>query len=443
MSEAEPWGGAYRTIRAVRAREGAPWPGVLARGADGTRLLVDAGVLGPGWAGWGAAPDGHVLAPLDVVRRPDGHDVVLPMCTERLEDFVRRRAGRMPLTVGEAVTLGVSVVRGCAQLGVTPAVTGDWWLDEVGRPVLATDAAPTGALEAAAALLRAVAVEPPLRGAWGLALRAVSAERVSSRDLLAAEDALFAVAAPEPLSTVSLRPRSVADLAQDREPRHTDTVEEDAAPRSIWQGLLSGVDDGLADTVSRATTAVWRRLRARDRPPRKSTRRAPWLVAAVIGVAVLAGGFLWPSTGGDPGAGAATSPRTGADPTATAGFSTPPSAAPVPTSVESAAGESPGAADAPGDLAAVTSTLLDARLACNGDEGCLATVIADPATPPLGGAIELPAAMRTVTLLDDFGDLAVLRIDAADAASASQLVVILRRDEKWLLRDVHDVAQQP
>ena len=40
-------------------------------------------------------------------------------------------------------------------------------------------------------------------------------------------------------------------------------------------------------------------------------------------------------------------------------------------------------------------------------------------------------------------DIAVLRVDANDAALGSQMVVILRRDEKWLLRDVSDVAQQP
>jgi hypothetical protein len=34
-------------------------------------------------------------------------------------------------------------------------------------------------------------------------------------------------------------------------------------------------------------------------------------------------------------------------------------------------------------------------------------------------------------------------VDAADGSSPSQMVVILRRDDKWLLRDVSDVAQQP
>jgi hypothetical protein len=65
------------------------------------------------------------------------------------------------------------------------------------------------------------------------------------------------------------------------------------------------------------------------------------------------------------------------------------------------------------------------------------------AAPLTGGAVDRRATGRTVTLLDDFGDIAVLRVDASDASIPSQMVVILRRDEKWLLRDVSDVAQQP
>ena len=59
------------------------------------------------------------------------------------------------------------------------------------------------------------------------------------------------------------------------------------------------------------------------------------------------------------------------------------------------------------------------------------------------GAIDLPSGERQVALLDDFGDIAVLRVDAGDGTVASQMVVIVRRNEKWLLRDVSDVAQQP
>ena len=81
------------------------------------RVLVDAKVLGREWKGWDAPPHGHVLAPIDVVWRSDGHDVALPVCTERVTDLLARRAATgPPLMPGEAVTLAVSVLRGFAEL---------------------------------------------------------------------------------------------------------------------------------------------------------------------------------------------------------------------------------------------------------------------------------------------------------------------------------------
>lgn len=425
----------YRAIRAVRARDDGPWAGTLVRTAGGDAwVLVDAAVLGPDWRGWDAPPDGHVLAPVDIVRRVDGHDVVLPVCAERLEDFVRRRAARMPLSLGEAVTLGVSVLRGCVQIAREPDAAGDWWLDDAGRPVLATDAAPRRAFEASAAVLEQVGVHPSAQRTWQTALRAVTAERISVHELEAAEEALFAVAEAEPLSTVSLSPRSATEgvARAHEETRRAVDVPHEPAPRSLWHTLVGGVDDDLADTVSRATTAVWRRLRRTQEPPKTGSRRAPWLVGGAVAVAVLAGGALWPTASG-----VATDDAADATPKATPGpaASLPAGAEPPETPEGAAAGE-------PADLARITGELLDARTACAGDAACLATVAVD-AAPLAGGTIDRPATGRSVTLLDDFGDIAVLRVDASDASGPSQMVVILRRDEKWLLRDVSDVAQQP
>ncbi len=438
-SEVGPLGGAYRPIRAVRARVDGPWPGVLAHTSAGEAfVLVDADALGAQWRGWDAAVDGHVLAPVDVARRSDGHDVVLPVCVERLEEFVRRRAARMPLSAGEAVTLGVSVLRGCLQIAAAPETTGDWWLDDAGRPVLATDASALRALDTAADVLQEVAVDPPAERTWATALRAVTAERLSVRELEAAEEALFAVATPEPLSTVSLSPRGAAEGASraDASTQGYGAHEVgDGAHPSLWQNLIAGVDNDLAETMSRATTAVWRRLRTAEPTKRSSSRRAPWLVGGAVAAAVLVGGALWPTASGvateDPAdavstpAPTATGARAGASPTPTASSGAP------------AADDGTGA-----DLAQVAGGLLDARIACGGATDCLDTVVADDATLP-EGAIDLPAGERSLTLLDDFGDIAVLRLDAVDDARPSQMVVILRRDEKWLLRDVSDVAQQP
>ena len=261
-SEDGPLARPYRAVRAVRAPEDGPWPGVLARTTAGeSRLLVDAELLGAEWKGWDAAADGHLLAPLDIVRRPDGHDVVLPVCVERLHDFLRRRTARMPLGAGEAVTLGVGLLRGCEEIAGAAEVIGEWWLDEAGRPVLATDVTEERALHSAAAAFELVEVEPALRRTWQTGLRALTAERVSATELAACEDALFAVADAEPLSTVTLAPRGAFD-GPARSIGGFDTRLADAPqppPRAMWQSLIAGMDDDLADSVSRATTAVWRR----------------------------------------------------------------------------------------------------------------------------------------------------------------------------------------
>ncbi|MDQ7877753.1 hypothetical protein Q9R08_07195 [Microbacterium sp. QXD-8] len=428
-------GAPYRAIRPVRARDDGPWPGLLVRTATGEAcVMVDADVLGPEWTGWDAAPEGHVLAPLDICRRPDGHDVALPVCVERLEEFVGRRGVRMPLSLGEAVTLGVSVLRGCAQIAGAPETVGDWWLDDAGRPVLATQSSPRPAREAAAAVLERVTVDASAQRTWRTALHAVTAERMAVRELEAAEEALFAIATPEPLSTVSLSPRSAAESGL----RHHDPAragvalpDHEPAPPSMWHSLVAGVDDDLADTVSRATTAVWRRLRRAERGGKPAPRRAPWLVGGAVAAAVLAGGALWPTASGvateDP-VDVVTPTPSGTDP---ARDGSPTDQVDAPTD-----------AGSPADLAQVAGALLDARLACGNASDCLASVVVDAAPLP-GGAIDLPAAERALTLLDDFGDIAVLRVDAADGAAPSQMVVILRRDDKWLLRDVSDVAQQP
>lgn len=431
-------GRGYRAVRAVRAREDAPWAGTLVRTAAGEAcVLVDARTLSERWLGWSAPADGHVLAPADIVRRADGHDAVLPMCAERLEDFVRRRAARLPLSTGEAVTLGVSVLRGCEQIAGLPGTAGEWWLDHTGRPLLATDVSERRALDASASVLDQIQVEPRARYAWQSAVSAVSAERISVHDLDAAEQALFAVAEAEPLSPASLAPRTATELTAprvDHPPASAPAFQP--ASRSLWQTLIAGVDDDLADTVSRATTAVWRKLGSRRPAPARGARRAPWLVAAGVAVVVVAAGILWPSPNG-PADGDAVPDAVAVSPAATPQATRIAGSQPAPSGTD----DPLPAAPEPTDLVAATAALLDDRLACDGDGACLAALSADPGRLP-EGAIDLPADERTIALMEDFGDIAVLRVDANDATS-SQMVVILRENEKWLLRDVSDVAQQP
>jgi len=437
-----------RTLRAVRAGDGGPWAGTLVRTKGGaSRVLVDASEWDAAWAGWSVQPGGHVLAPLDVVRTLSGHAALLPVCTERLDDFVRRRATRAPLSGGEAVTLGVSILRGCEQLIGAPDASGEWWLDDAGRPVVAVDAAPRSAREAAGEAL-AAAVDPRVEPAWRAAQDAVAAERLTRRHLEEAEAELFRVTAAEPLVTVVLGPRRAVDEASVAGAVGPGAASPsgDETPRGLWHRLAAHVDADLADTVSRATTAVWRRARAESR-----ARRAPWFVAAAVACGVLAVGAFWPVPGEEsvgPAAGEHVAGFRGAQEPAGehdaaddaaqgegAGESSG-------STDDAASGEAPSGSRAE-DPGVGGTAVLDGRHACAGDAACLAAWIADPAAAFPAGVVDLPGPERSVSLIDDLGDLAVVRVDAMDESLPAQLVVLIRREGRWLLRDVHDIEHQP
>lgn len=398
-------------------------------------VMVDAALLGEDWRGWDASPDGHVLAPLDVARRADGHDVALPVCTERVADLVSlRRAGGGRLADGEAVTVGVSLLRGCAELLDHPDASGEWWLTETGRPVFAADASPGGLVEGTAALLSELGAASPDGAAWTDAVAAITAARPSRDDIERAEHGLFRLAEPLPLTTSASPPRMARDLA--RLDRPAAVSAEPADDPGLWHALARHVDSDLADVVSRVTTSVWRRLRARD-----GSRRTPWLVGGAAAAAVLAIGLMWPSGG----IGAATADSAEPTPGASESRADQHASTPAPTGpsggVESEAADDSEGADA--DPASVAAKLLDRRLACDAEVACLRDVMIEPSASVSPGPIDLPRDQRAIVLLDDFGGVAVLRVDAVDADQDSQLVVIARIDDEWLLRDVHDTAQQP
>lgn len=416
----------YRAVRRVSAGDDGPWSGLLVRLESGeSRVLVDAHGFEPGWAGWTAPADGHVLAPLDVVRRSDGHDLMLPMCVERVADFLARRAtGRVPLTAGETVTLGVSLVRGFG--ACDGGGTGEWWLTDAGRPVFAAGASARDGAAHTVELLATLIDGSACAGAVAAAVDVLRGDRVTARDLRDAEDALFALAPPEPLATSLLGSRAAREVvAYDRAPI---AALDDAARSRTWvDALARQVDADLADAFSQATTGLWRRLRT----PRPGARR-PWLLATAAAAVVLVAGLLWPTGADGPATADAGSERVAGSATVAPSASADPAA-------DSAAPDT--AVAAPADLVAVTDRLLIARTACAGDTSCLGDVLVDPASVFPPGAIDLEPTLRTTTLLDDFGGVAVLRVDATETAVDAQLVVIIRHDDRWLLRDVHAVQQ--
>lgn len=421
-----------RGIRVIRrVGDDAPWPGVLAAMPDGTMVvLVEAAALGEAWAGWLAPADGHVLAPVDVVRTTTGHAAAIPVCRERLEDLLARRAGAgAVLTEGETLTLAVSLLRGCLQAGAT--ARGTWWVTDDARPVFAE----SGGEDAAAAAARMLAAT----GARGSRLAELVAEAATlvcdaprlAREGEALEERLFAAASPEPLALEVFAPRHSRALSIHTERREPAAVDD--APAGLWHRLIGSVDADLADTVSRATTSVWRRLQ-RSEAPAKS-RKGPLLAAGVVAAVIVGGAALLPAAA-EPGVQEIT----------TATPSAPASESPAPadtTSPETGSDPSDPVTVAGDDLALVVSALLEARVACAHDAACLSGILVDPDVDFGAGVIDLPAEERRVTLLDEFGGAAVARVDAADAARPSKLVVVMTREGEWLLRDVHDVAEQP
>lgn len=432
----------HRVIRQLAGDSASPWPGTLLCLPSGeTAVAVDADALGTHWHGWAADPGGHVLAPTDILRRSDGHDVLLPVCIERLTDFLDRRGG-LDLSAGEGVTLAVSLLRGAAELSSAADAAGAWWLTEAGRPVFATDTRGAGHREATADLLRRIAREVPVLEEALIDAAAALDEGRRGRALERAEAALFAVAEPTALATTTFGPRR----ARHRPVGASDEVtEESPSPRAAWPFDLSRhLDAEWADVVSRATTGVWRALRS----PREGRRR-PWLLAGGLACAILVGGLVWPS--GPPGT--ATAETSAAAPSVTAVPSATPGAS---AAIEDSGGgegteAAPGAAgaddvpavenQASGDLVSVASALLTARTACAGEPTCLADVVEIPGSGFPPGVADLAQPERTVSLLDEFGGAAVLRIDPV-GGGAPQLMVVVQIDGRWLLRDVYDVAVQ-
>lgn len=413
---------AYSVVRAVAAPD-APFDGVLARTDEGrTVLLVDRDHLAP-WTGWDAAAGEHVLAPLDIARRADGHDVVLPALAERIDRFLARRSAPVDLSRGEIVTLAVSVLRGHAQLcvagcGDEPA---EWWLTVDGRPLAVPGIGGDSVARSSAALFAVLAQDAPpdLRDAIEAAAARFADPRTFTRWADAAEDALFACADPEPLARDVLGTRRARPVTPRGEHPEESAVADVARP--WWAAIARHFDAGLSDSASDALDRARRFIR---RPGRRRLRPVLW--ASVVAVVVLTAGLAWPDDADPPAeARVGESPRASTAPASTApsaGASSPPVA------------PSGSAAD---DPVSALDDLLAARRSCL-DDACRAAVLEDPAREVADGAVS--AEQVVISLIDDFGGLAVLRAEDGSGAATPQLVTVVATPEGWRIRDVFDAA---
>jgi hypothetical protein len=412
---------AFDTLRAVRSVRppASPFDATIAESADGRSvMLADRSTVAdlPGWSAEGHA---HLLTPHDVLRRADGHDVVFPLLTEDVAQFMQRRqdAGA-PVAGGEAVTLAVSIVRGLsASLLREDCVEGEWWLTDDGRPLLVEGVGDESAREASARLLATMAEDLP-RSRLGATLREladVARQADPARIDTECEDTLFACAEPEPLVTEVFGPRRARHLAAEPD------SEQPPQEPSLWRRLAFHMDADLADTASDVVHAAVRRIR------RSALPRRPLLIGAVVAALIIGAGLLWPADeehtapAADPGTSAsAPEPRDEAHPSESR------SVVPGPVT---------------GDAAAVTMELLDRRTACD-DIACLTTVLEDPARELPAGVTDDPAETRRATLLDDLGGIVVVRVDSL-SGPGTQIVTVVETKDGWRIRDVHDVTDAP
>lgn len=487
--------GAHRVVRRLSAEEG-PYPGTLVTRGDGVAVLRDVDEVS-GWDGWLHAGNRHVVGPLDLVRRADGHDVLLPWCTEQVAGFIGQRGlGEPALSAGEVGTLVVSLLRGVDESisSGTLGSGGEWWLTDEGCPTFVIGAESRADARAAAAELVAAledgCADRALRrllGAIRDGLRAtLQRPDVPRRQLLGWEAELLEIAAPRPLLRLEHRAevresdvaRGVRDLVVSEPTREARTRSRGRAGRSAQ--TRGGVARSRWSSGSTVVSLVRRsaeratELRARigrrkaetrqmpSEPGHPSTgvestragrgRRAPKIVVGLGAAAlVLAGGALWP--------GGATGEQTGARPIETAPGEAGDSAVetartteerPSPQSDESSGSAEPFGEPREQDPVAAAPRLLRAIEECadSGDAECRGAVAAGSV-----GVVDALSSGRErgaepeFTLLDVYGDIAVLRVAESLAeggdGQGSLVLVLVKTAEKWLVRDVYDAADQP
>jgi len=363
---------------------------------------------------------------------PDGHEIVLPDVREHVGRACgQREAVGAGWNRGEAVTLLVSLVRGVAEAVAagTSEGEGEWWIAADGRPMFAfVDGTGESIVSAARVLVDRVAAAVDDR----VLARAIDDIRSGldhpdtiARRLDDLEEPLFEAAAPQPIQS------EVRGGSDRREGRRIVPEGEHDEGRLAWlrdvidRHIDASMGDLLRDAVSSIRSHVAaRRTRRPTRPAaaRGTERRrgARWPLAIVGSVAaglVIAVGLLWPAS--PPDARAREEVVTDLTPEATA-----PSGAPE--TDEPSAGEPRAGAELAADPVAAAGELLKRWDACG--SACDA-----PERIERAGAVA--DAARVVTLIDDYGAVALIEVSAPD--HESQLLVIERVDELWRVRDLY------
>ncbi|WP_295789151.1 hypothetical protein [uncultured Microbacterium sp.] len=331
---------------------------------------------------------------------------------EPLDSYLYRRArSARALTPGEAVTAAIGLLRGCRRAtGRFDAAR--WWLRADGCPIAVEEASgPDPVAATADSLARAaeVAGDPPTRDILARARESVLTR--PPREWETVERRLLAHAEPVPLVLAPLSP-----VEAPNDPVAAERRDDASSP------VLALVDADLADGVRAAGHELLERWRS-SRALRLGT-----VIAGIVAL-IVAGAALLPDSDA-PAAPAATTKAVG-----------PSDPAPV---VAPARGETPSPAPADDrvplsdDVVAAARQVFAEITACGEHPSCVGAYEEESSFPR--EPLLTDAAHGDIELLDDFGGVVVVRVGTD---TATQYVTLVRQNDRWLVRAVRTVADQP
>lgn len=321
--------------------------------------------------------------------------------------LLRRSRSAVPLTPGETVTAAVGLLRGCREAAGAREGT-RWWLTATGCPVAVDDPTGPDAVAATAeslARLAEITDDAPTREIVGRARESVLTR--PPRDWDAVERRLFSHAVPVPLVLGPLTPAVDAPSTAMVAPRH-------GAPSR----LLELVDTDLTEAVRSAVGGLltqWRRSRA---------LRVSTIAVGLAAIIAVVGFSLIPDGSASTALPSAESVDDPAPTSTTPWLTDPP-----------AVDERRPLSD---DVEQIARELFADMSACRTQKACVSTFEENSAFPrePLSAG----AATGEIAVIDDFGGVTVVRVDASDT---TQYVTLVRQKDRWLVRAVRTVADQP
>ncbi len=455
--------GAHRRIRRIEPGEG-PYPGVLVAVGESTAVWIDLGAEAAG-IDWRFVGADHVAAPLDVARSAAGHGALMPWCSMRVSAFLSRRArSESVLDAGEWATLVASILRGLREVSdaADDDLAGQWWLSDEGRPLCV----PGGQRSALAG-----AVEVLQRAEEDCADRALRRLLVGIAEGLVAgmptagkaegwETELFAFAAPRALRVDVHAPERARDIAiRDARGGAVETrphrVRERKRLRSIVAEVLlplDGIRAGLAARFAGGKARPTRRSAPVATVSTGHRRRGVVIAGVAAAVAVVTVGMMLPdgspSDASDGLSAPADSPSAVGDEAARQPLETDGTDAQAPDAGEEpvAVPEESTPTDEDSDAKAATDPVLAVAALLGMLDGCAQTPDESCMAMAEGAAVDPAGVLRSAdageaVLVDDYGDIAVIRL--GEAGGAEQMLVLIRQNDRWLVRDVYDVADQP